>query len=547
MDAFGGGASERAVADALEGVAKVGFDIAKEEKQKADQLVITDAERQLTELETKLQYDQDNGAMTKKGKEVYGLPDQIKESWTKGVEPITKNLHNETQRSAFKRSEQMRWASLDKNIQAHVASEIQKHDTEVTESYLANEQEASAANYLDAARISESIANQRTKLTEYANRNGFSTDWVEIKTKEAFGKTHAGVINQMLANGHDQTAQSYFEANKQTLSTKDAEEIKKTLSEGLLRGSSQRETDRLMNSHETWAERFEAAKNIKNDAVRDEVDKRLKTNLATEKLVQERTEEKLTMDATNIIEATRDFDQVPSAMVKRLSTSARKSLRAYADDLRQGKKAVTDWNEYYTLKTMAATPEFREKFLRTNLAEYRPLLGDSEFKEMVNLQTSLRYGKSDTELDGYRTKSQIIDGTLAGLGIDTTPNVSKSKGAKEAEKVNNFRKLVDDQLSALQQQTGKKASNKEVQAIVDRLIIEGSVPGSGFKGFFETKKRVFELAPGEAIESENQELISYGGIPAEDRAKIIEALKANGRAVTDEAILNLYLRKARRL
>jgi hypothetical protein len=351
----------------------------------------------------------------------------------------------------------------------------------------------------------------------------------------------------MLANGQDQLARQYYDENKKTITDGETiTSVEKALKEGTLRGDSQRETDRITASYGSWSDRLAQADKITNPEVRDEVDRRLKTNMGTEKAVQQQQEEKVTQDATNIIEKFKDFDQVPPAMVQQMSPSTRKSLRGYADDLREGKKAVTNWNDYYDLKTMAATPDLRDKFLKENLISYRPNLADGELKELITLQSNMREGKGDKELDGYRTNQMIVNDTLGSVGIDATPNVSKGAGKKEMESVNNFRKMVDDQITLYQQQTNKKATNKEVQSIVDRLIIQGSVPGSGFMGLFKTQKRSFELQPGETIVPEGSTMpLGPGGIPVEEIAKIKAALVRNNIPVSDEKVMSLYLRKVR--
>ncbi len=543
LDAFGGGQSQQGVVNAVQGIADVGMKIAQEEKLKADQLSVLDAERKKSALETELQYNPQSGALNKKGRDAFALPDQIKSAWDKGIEEIEKDLHNETQRMAFKKSEQTSWNSLNNNIQRHVAGEISKYDNDVTESSLANERDAASVNYMDPNRIGLSIENQKKWITDHANRNGLPAQWIEQKTNESISKTQVSVINRMLANGQDQLATAYFEKYKPTITDGDSlNSVEKAIKEGTLRGQSQRTTDQIQSSYGTWSERMDAASKIQDPNVRDEVDRRLKTNMATEKTLQQQLEERVTLDATNIIEKFKDFDQVPPAMVQNMTPSTRKALRGYADDLREGKRPVTDWDQYYNLKTMAATPDLREKFMRENLLSYRPQMADAEFKELVNLQTTLRNGKEDPELDGYRTNVMIVNGTLNDVGIDPTPK----PGSDAARKVNGFQKVVDDQIRVFQQQTGKKATNKDVQTIVDNLIIEGSVPGTGFLGLFKTKKRAFELEPGETlVASDTDKAIGYGGIPAGERAKIIDALKRNGIQPTDEKIMSLYLKKAR--
>jgi len=535
IEAFGGGAAVDRAFETGRQAAREGQEIFMAEKKKADDIAFLDADLKASQLQTRLEIS----SRKMQGKDAGKAPEFVNEEWQKGTDEIAKTLSSPEQKFQFERASKIRYANLDKTVQFHMADEFKKFDDQTTTAYLATAQDEAALHYHDPERIGLSIYQQTAALTKHAQNNGLPPEWLKLKTSEATSKTHSTVITRMLNNGEDQLAKKYFESNKQSLTGADTTVIEKSLEEGTLRGESQRKTDELMRTQSTWKERMDAAKKIEDPKVRDEVDRRLKTEMQTEKALDAEREENIARQATNIIEKTKNFDAIPPAMVASMPVSVRSSLRSYADNLREGKKPQTDWNEYYNLKTMAAVAETKEKFLRTNLLEYRSTMADAEFKELVNLQTGLRNGDTNAEntLDGYRTDQMIVNDALAEAGVDTSPEA----GAAAAKQVNQFRRKVDEQILLRQQQTGKKVTNQEVQEIVDNLVIKGVVPGSGFLGFFQKKKHVFELKDGEQI------AIEAGDVPKSERAKIEAALRGKGLPVTEDRILELYNRKVQRM
>lgn len=537
IEAFGGGDAVAGVFKAAQGAGDVMQKYAAEEKKKADQLAVLDADKKLSEMETRLLYDPQMGALNKKGRDSFGLPDQVMGEFGKGVQEIEKSLNNDEQRMQFRRSAISRQVDIDRQIQKHVSGEIRQYDSTVTESYLANERDAASANYHDPERVGMSIARQRAALLDHANRNGLPPEWVNLKVTESASKTHTGVISRMLANGEDLAAKQYYDANRESISGADATHLEKSLEEGTLRGESQRQSDAIMNRGLPMADSLKAAKAIKDPKVRDAVVSRVEHEFSARQAAERQDREDAYKTVWTTLEQTKEMPPNDANWAK-LNPSEKHSIETRLAQLKAGLPRVTDPNTYYELYTLASSPVTRDQFLQMNLMEKHPKLSDQDFQEIVKLQSQLRKGdaQADLKLDGYRTNAQIVDGTLAQAGFDTTPK----PGSDDATQVNQFRKTVDDKVVALQKSTGRPATNKEVQEIVDGLIIEGRVSGTGLFGFFQTKRRVFQQQPGEQLEFEAKD------IPAAERSKIESALRQRGVPVTDERVSQLYAAKMRK-
>ena len=76
-----------------------------------------------------------------------------------------------------------------------------------------------------------------------------------------------------------------------------------------------------------------------------------------------------------------------------------------------------------------------------------------------------------------------------------------------------------------------------MQDIVDKLMVKGTIEGTGVFGLFKTNKRLFEVLPGETLE------LDIDDVPEIERAKIEDALESRGKVVNEENILDLYRRK----
>lgn len=521
--AFGLGARAQSVAPALnEFIAKA--------KQNADELSVLEADRQLSQLETGLLYDEANGIYNRKGKDALSLPGEIEESFNKNASQIESTLTTDVQRRKFQEMKMRRQADIGRTVARHVSTEIKNYENQETEAYLQSETANAVLNYQDPERVRVALGRQKEVIAQFGNRNGLPAEVIKVKMQQAESDVHKQIINRMIGNGDDLGAEAYFNANKDFIAGNDIAAVEKNVVDGSIRGASQREADKITSKGLSMSQALAEAKNIENPRVRDETTERIKSEYAVQAAAKRDFEEKAQVDAANFIDQRNDLDayiREKPQIWNSLSINQRENIKQYAQAKKSGKNIATDYQTYYDLRTLAETPATREKFLETDLMSYRNNLGDTEFKEMVKLQSGLRKGDSKAQktLDGYRTNSQIVSDAL--LAIKVNPK-------KNPQAVASFRQAVDREVQQLQERTGKPASNQEMQSIVDNLTTE-VVTKKGF--FYDSKKRVFELG-----EMDKPDL-EFNDVPKAERAKIEDSLRRNGLPVSNETVLNLYIRK----
>jgi hypothetical protein len=524
---FGGGnATEglfKASAGLLDAVAKA--------KDDADEATAKAAANNLKKIKTDLLWSPQTGALSQQGENAFGIIDKYGSDFKAKADELSKGLSNENQRRYFKTHFDSENNDLHDSLSKHMFKETEKFADDQSESLISNYRNDAILNYNDPNKIRSAMESQDSEIFNYAKRKGLPSSWVQAKIQDSESKTHLGVVQAYLSSDQDQIAKQYFEANQSGFTAGDKQSIMKSLEEGTLRGESQRLSDSIFAQHnESMSSALAETRKIKDPKLRDETMRRVEANFAMKSRAEREDSENLHIKALNQIDQTGQFaiDKIPGW--ERFTVGERKSLESYAEMKSKGQEPKTDWVTYYDKMQLAQNPETKDAFLQENLMKYRGSLADAEFKQLVGLQSGLRKNdpKADKLLDGYRSDSMIVNDALSAAGFKTGSSASD----KDKEAVSKVRRMVDGEIVKLQTSTGKKASNEEVQKIVDSLMLKGKVKGSGW--LWDDTKRVFELSPDDAAAFMPE-------VPDDEKKSIEASLKKKGQSVTDENIVKMYL------
>jgi len=531
-EAFGGGQSLERLNTATRGLNDEVVKLVAREKEAADDAASQEAYGRLVTLKNELIYNPETGALTRKGKNAFGVSDEYGQKYQKLAGEIESSLTNGNQKALFRRMAEKEALELNGTLERHTFVESQAFQENTYKSLVSTLQDDAIKNMDVPGKIDGNMNLITGATMDFARKRGMDATQTKALVTDTVSKTHSAVINRLLTNGRDIEAKTYFDANKDAIVGTDITAVEKVLEEGTLRGESQRQADNIVSTYATRTEALEAAKGIKEPKLRDEVERRVNDHFQQQKLALAEAKESRFKQAADILEQTGTRDRIPPDLWASLDIEERNAIDRRDKQLKTKTKVETEWTTYYELKSMASSPATKDEFLKKNLLTFRHVLADAEFKEIVGLQSSLRSNddKAEKELDGYRTKKQIVDETLIAAGFDISPKANKSNAEKTAQ----FRRMVDENVMTLQAQTGKKATNADVQQIVDNLMVKG-VTVRGW--IWDTTKRAFELKPGESM------AIERADIPRTELNKIEDALKRRNIAVTDERIIELYNRK----
>lgn len=529
--AFGLGGQNEQISRAVNRFASGVGEIAAKAERDADQLQLQDYEARLTELQTRIQIESENRY---KGKESAGSLGFAEAEWQKGTSELSKMLSNDRQRRAAQGVNVGRFAQLNRHLQFYTAGEIKKYETESTENFLKVQRDNALLNYQSPEDVDLAVANQEKALFDFAERNGLPDEWLQQRGQEARSQTYASVIGRMVNNGEDLMASNFFKSVKKQMTGEDAARVEKLVEESSINREAQRRVDAMMSKNLSMAEMFEESRKIKDTRLRDETNQRIRADIGLRDAAREE-ESNLRFDRiADAVEAGKGLihprDQNMEEWLA-LDNTQRNAIDARIKQLRAGTEAAPGGDRYYDLRLMAANPEMRGKFMRTDLRRYRAEVTNTEFEALIDLQTKMLNGddRAKARNDQFSTKTQVQDSVLQSIGLSGKLNDEKK------EQVRLFRATFDQRLQALEEKEGRIPTTQDYWDIANTLGTE-VVTSPGM--FFDTKKRLFEITGNEEID------VDVDDIPLDERRKIEAALNRAGYEVTDEMIVEAFLLKA---
>lgn len=337
LETFGGGS---ALPPEAGGPLQSAINIFVAERNKADQVHVTDAGAQLSALETRTLYHPTTGVLNLQGKNASGALDLATQQWNEGAAQIEAGLTNDQQKQAFQRMAQGHWASIDAQVQRHAATEAKQYDVDSTNSYIANEQTNAAKAFADPLRVQQAIDNQRAAIADHADRAGWSDPEIQQQTAKVTSTTRLSVLDQILnapeaVGGGDLRAQRYFQTHQEDFVGNDLLSAERLTEAGSVRGESQRQADAITTVASTRGEALAQLPTIENPAVRDATRQRIDQHYADVDANRREVQQNATDAAGQILKHNGgDFDKVPVSLIDAMSNEQYSRTRALAEQIR---------------------------------------------------------------------------------------------------------------------------------------------------------------------------------------------------------------------
>lgn len=526
IEAFGGGASTEAVGRAAQDLQKQTTDFFIQQKRQADDAAVQEAYYKTVQQKNTLLYTGDNAAMKKQGKDAFALPDTHGAEFNKFTQDVEDNLGNEDQKAFYRKIKRAQQSEFDSSLSRHVATEGEKFKVATYKNALVTTQEDAVMNYQEPGAMDRSIDRQKALIAQFAQDNGMPIEEIDRQMKDAESKTYVGVIERVMAGGDDLLAKKMYDDGvvNNRITGEDQTKLAKAMELSSSRSESYRISDQILKEYPTRGAAMEAVSSTEDPETRKMAEANIRQHFDDVNNDLKVTDERLYRKAFHAVEAN------PGKPVHEVVSPA-DLARMNPDDIvklkKVNKNTQTNWTLYYELRDKATDPATRANFADEFLLKYKGDLADTEFKELVKLQDSVKKG-DDKAFDGVNTKNGIINNTLILNKINP-----QSKDKTEKQKVAEFRRYVDEQQRSFQEQTGKKATSKDIQQIVDEaLVVRRTEPGFFGTSIGKKEYRAFESNAKTAKD-----------VPPEDRQKIEAALRKANRQINDQAIINLYNKK----
>lgn len=509
-------------------------------KQKADQVANLASDNELAALESRLLYDSKSGALNKRGKDAFDLPETVGEEWRKGVSEIEAKLGNKEQRLAFANSRAQREVNIHTAVQKHVSDQLKSYDDQETQSFLTNERSATLANYQDSQRVELGIDRQRAALTDYAKRNGMSPEKLKDLQQNATSQTYAGVLDRMLTNDQDLTATKYYKDVKEYMTGEDQGKIEKALEEGSLRGESQRQADVIVSKFgKDWDKAQAAVVAIQDPKIRDAVKVRVNQNFAEQRQIDQQKQEDLYLRATNMIDADPNRnarDVVPAPIWAQLNLGMRNALENRGGDvtnddqkwlnfLEKSPQEVANLNKVqFESQYWAHLDKQHRARAETLWNAAKDAMSNKEAQPNLHLATTLSF------------KDRLLN--TAGKAGVVKPNETPAKFSRtEAKNYAGMEQEAAKQVELFErtQLQGKRpATGEEMQTIIDKVVLNRVFIDKPHS--VDVKKLGWEVSADE----QGKAYIPLDSIPAVELTPLRNAITSRGSKITSRKLERLY-------
>lgn len=218
-EAFGAGQSNQTLDTAMEGVAKSFSDVAREQRDKADQVAHVQADTQASQLQTQIQVK----VSQMKGQDAFAAPDYAEQTWNDGIAKIRSNLNGPNQQLSFDKTSSSRYQDLNRSVQMHVSDQAAAFDDQTTQSGIDQARTAAVVNAGDNKAVDQNLDVTKQLVDGWAQRKGVPTDSDIYKNKltSEVSATHRDVIQAKLEAGLDDDAKQYFADHKDQMAAGD--------------------------------------------------------------------------------------------------------------------------------------------------------------------------------------------------------------------------------------------------------------------------------------------------------------------------------------
>lgn len=184
--------------------------IGAEEQRKADRASFVEASTALSDAENALLFDPQKGAYAKRGKDAFGLPNQVLPEYDRRTAEIAGGLKTDTQRQAFEEEATQRRTQIVRDLGRHEYGERERYYDETDEALIGSSIASAARSASDPQRIATEIAKQQAVLGGMAKRKGWDEAQTAQKRIGIESKTHEAVVNALLMRQQFDEASRYL-------------------------------------------------------------------------------------------------------------------------------------------------------------------------------------------------------------------------------------------------------------------------------------------------------------------------------------------------
>lgn len=440
--------------------------IAIDELETANQVRVNAATNEAYKARLELTFNPKEGFSHLKGENALKRPNdqsldqEYGEKLQKRLDSIAQGLGNDAQRAKFKQQADQVSMQFQSSLNQHIAKEFGDYQNSVDDGTIQTGREQMALAWSDPAAVKQAQDAVRAAVANKGLRMGVSGKALEAATVEALSPGHAAVIASAVDSGNVAYAKEYMMQVNAELTPQARLQLTKTVEAGDFEERTQVAAGDLFAKHSgNISKALAEAREKFTGKEEDGIVTRLKTLDSERVALRERGQRDATDSAWRIYAQTGSMAKIPASVLGSMDgkdlTALRKTARADAEGL----EIKTDPNIYYALTVASATdPNFKNEDLR----RYFDKLSPTDRKHFADVQAKAMKGDDGGQM---ATVTQQKDTIVKSLGLKGTD-------------VGVFHQVADKAMLAEQTRLGRMPSQEERQKVLDRLVLEGTTPGT---------------------------------------------------------------------
>lgn len=460
----------------------------------------------------------ENSVRERRGQDAVGAAKETADWWDKKAAEHADVLQNPVQKYLFnQQAQKLKLPSLD--VVSNYEAEQRRHSLdESANASIGSSINLAAANATNpiAVGVAREDIIQRTQIR--AHINGWGADMRMAEIDKNLTTLHSQVI-QNLADTNPAVARAYFAANKDEINGTQYDAIDKLLKKAGNIEDAQKAVDALSAMQASEPEGLEQIRGNYTGETRVHAEIMWKQRFAEKDAMREADQKSAADAGWNIYSKGGGIGAIPASVWQRMDGKDVLAIRDRAEKDAEGKPVKTDFALWSDLNQMSIDDP--KGFMKTDLRRYASVISTDDLKGFGNRQREMATdnGKGIAELG---TQVAVAHNQLGW-------------GDGDKDKKGAFDHAVYNALEVERQKKGKDLTYPERQAVIDRMMIDGKLNGSGV--IWDTRGKYYEFSDQENAKN------FVAKIPDTEKEKIKAALTRAGKPVTDESIAQLYAEK----
>lgn len=463
-----------------------------------------------------------------KGRDALDSQEEVEDRINSYYKGVGENLPNRIQ-GAWSDTSSVRVNNALNKVSSYAMSEFVSWENETSEARVSLFVNQAADNAGNPEQIAIALGAGVQEIKEMATRGGWSSDQLELKTKEFTSETHKAVIERFLASDQPSRAELYYKSlPKEAILGTVKDDLENAMLKNGVKKRSQRAADTIMNEGLPQTEAMKKARQIEAGPLREAVVALVKSRYTENDAIRSRYKRDQVDAAWKVIVSGKPVTELTAQQTASLTGPQLSAMMNYAQLKLEGQEPAHNkqmWAEFNALYYKAADgdKEARDKILDMEMySEFVNHFDNTHFDQAIKMQGTLVVGKGPASGDSTKTLNRVL-GNKAAVDQALTVLFNKKTPGDLTTSQNVFKAWVYTELG---RRLEIYANEQGIKTVPDKV----------------RNKIIYNLTSSWTKENRFlDDTYNLKDIPREDRDYIIQRRQSQGKDIDSSSIIQDWL------